>query len=223
MKSNLSIALVAAVCMVQSAAARAQESWGSSGGASSWQAGAVKATVHTAPSVATGGSSSWTAGQGSTGTRSQRGGVWNDGSALGAGASKMPALGSAARASSLNRPAGLPAIGPAPSRLGVAGGRAQSTGFSGSLRSSTGARLPGGGPHPVGSGIGGAHRASTNRPAAGGHGKRPALQGGNRRLNLGSGLASPLPSSALFKSLPGALPGENPGSELRSPLGGPQH
>jgi hypothetical protein len=94
---TFAIAGLAATCFVCVAAARAQETWDQTGGASSWQAGSAKTAIPATRATAPGSSVGWSAGRGSFAHGVQHGGVWRDSSTLSETTTKIPARGLAVR------------------------------------------------------------------------------------------------------------------------------
>ena len=78
-KIALGTAVLAAACFFNLGSAPAQESWGGTGGASTWQAGAPSAAASAPRAAVSGGSSSWVTGKGNVTSGSQSRGEWFDG------------------------------------------------------------------------------------------------------------------------------------------------
>ena len=213
-------AFAALGCLAGLSVVRAQESWGGSGSASSWQAGSAKAAAPVARSVASGAGSSWTAGQGSAPIRSQPGGVWNDSSTFPVAPHKPSAASSAAGANLLSRPIGSTRTGL--SHAGAAPRKMQVSSLASASHSAGGPRVSGVTHGAIGSSSG-VRNASQRRGGAGGRRRQSVSQSGGRATSLSSGPVSPLQSSSPLKSLTPALPAENLGSELPTPLGAMTH
>jgi hypothetical protein len=233
-KFTLTTALAA--CVAHIALAQTSESWGGQGGASSWQAGSSK-TAESAPhSVATGGQSSWTAGRAGIAARGAPGGVWSEGSTLGATTVKAPASKTASAENPFARPAGLKPVtagslsgrgGTAPAK-GPAKGQSSGFGKGPSFASSigthgtTGAR--GSGAARGGSGVaGGARRASHARSGAATQRGRLGASGLGNSSGLGSGMGSPLQEDPALRGLTGSAPGGSLSAEPQSPIGSSTH
>jgi len=96
--------LLVAPCLACLGTARAQESWGGAGGASTWGGkSSTAATSSSAHAASAGGSSSWTAGRSSLGPAAATRGIWTDASGMPVAAGR----GTAALAGKSTAPADL--------------------------------------------------------------------------------------------------------------------
>ncbi len=213
------LAFAAFGCLIAVCVARAQQGWGGSGSASSWQAGSARTAAPSARSVASGGSSSWSAGHSSTPMHNQPGGIWNDSSTLGA-ASKPSATNSAVGANSPHRPLGGARAGTALSHPGAAPQKIQASSLSNASHSAGGLRPSGAARGAIG-GASGLRNASARRAGAVGHEGRTGLQSasGVPASSLNSRLASPMQKRSALQSLTPNLPSENQGTGLRKSRG----
>jgi hypothetical protein len=215
------IAASAVACFLSAQAATAQESWGSSGGASAWQAGSPSGSVPAARAIVSGGGSSWTAGKGSVESAPQPGGVWRDGSTLNAPVSKVPAKGSPTDTYSISQPRGPSGIGQTP---------ATNPGSSPSSKtplphSSIGLH-PSTGPHNgVGSNSrGGVFKSSNARTTASGQRNQSGSKGAPQKRNaVSSGLDSTTPSDSSLKSLADPSSTNTLEKEMQTTLGETPH
>jgi hypothetical protein len=215
------IAVSAVACFLSAQAAPAQASWGSSSGASSWQAGSTNGSVPAARAVTSGGGSSWTAGKGSVESAPQPGGVWRDGSTLNAPVSKVPAKGSPTDTYSIGQPRGPSGIGQTP---------ATNPGSSPPSRiqlphSSVGLHPSSGLHSGIGSNShGGAFKSSNARTSTIGRRSQSASSGaGQKRNAVSSGLHSTTPSDSSLKSLADPSSSDTLEKEMQTTLGETPH
>lgn len=223
MRTVLAFTACTGIVLAGVSTARSQSSENSTGSSSSWHAGAAGGTTPVTHATAGGSTSSWSAGKGSFSESSQPGGIWRDGSTMGATTGKAPAGASGVATRPAVRPLGLAGL----NRSAGSGAKQGAMGisapkFSPGVHPSTaahGARAAGasGGAHV------GTHRVSGSRGGWGARRSPSISKSGAKSSSLSSGLESPMQSEPSLNSLSPSSGSGGLSPQLKSPLNDSSH